>query len=86
MGMVISILEAEMPTDKAAKLETNFAEGIKALEPGVSEMFFIKNGGKCKIIILWESKEALFAMKCKGTPQAVLMFRYAGVEPSLLAY
>lgn len=86
MVKVMSILEAEMPADKAAKLEANFAEGIKALEPGVSEIFFIKNGGKCKIVILWESKEALFAMKSKGTPKAVLMFRYAGVEPSLLAY
>lgn len=86
MAMVISILEAEMPADKAAKLEANFAEGAKALEPGVVQTFFIKNGGKCKIITLWESKEALFAMKSKGTPKGVLMFRYAGVEPSLLAY
>ncbi|MFH0737480.1 MAG: antibiotic biosynthesis monooxygenase [Candidatus Micrarchaeota archaeon] len=84
--MVMTILEAEMPPDKAAKLETNFAEGAKALEPGMVRTFLIKNGGKCKIITLWESKEALSAMKSKGTPKQVLMFRYAGVEPSLLAY
>jgi len=86
MGMVISILEAEMPTDKAAKLEANFAEGAKALDPGVVQMLFVRNAGKCKILILWESKEALSAMKSRGTPKTVLMFRYAGVEPSVLAY
>jgi len=86
MSMVMSVLEAEMPADKAAKLEANFAEWVKALEPGIVQTFFIKNGGKCRVITLWESKEALSAMKSKGTPKAVLMFRYAGVEPSLLAY
>lgn len=84
--MVMSILEAEMPPDKAAKLEANYAEGIKELEPGMLQTFFIKNGGKCRIIALWESKEALFAMKSKGTPKGVLMFRYAGMEPSMLVY
>ena len=84
--MVMSILEAEMPPDKAAKLETNYAEWIKALEPGIKQTFLVKNAGKCRVIILWESKEALSAMKSKGTPKAVLLFRYAGVEASILAY
>lgn len=86
MGMVMSILEAEMPADKVSKLEANFAEGTKVLDPGVVQMFLVKNGGKCRIIIIWESREALNAMKSKGTPRAVLMFRYAGVEASALAY
>ena len=86
MNLVMSILEAEMPLDKAAKLEANYAEGIKMLDPGVVQTFLIRNGTKCKILTLWESKEALFAMKSKGTPKGVLMFRYAGVEPTLLAY
>ncbi|MFN7990750.1 MAG: hypothetical protein U0R44_01190 [Candidatus Micrarchaeia archaeon] len=86
MAMVMSILEGDLPPDKAAKLEANFEEGIKTPEPGIVQTFLIRNGSKCKIITLWESKEALFAMKSKGTPKGVLMFRYAGVEPSLLAY
>lgn len=86
MGMIISILEGDLPPDKAAKLEANFADYIKALEPGVVQTTLIKNGAKCKIITLWESREALTAMKVKGTPKSVLMFRYAGVEPALLAY
>ncbi len=86
MAMVITILEAEMPSDKVSKLEANYAEGIKEPEPGLVQSFLLKNGGKCKIITLWESREALNAMKSRGTPKGVLMFRYAGVEPSLLAY
>ena len=82
----MSILEADMPADKASKLEANYAEGTKQLDPGIVQTFLIKNGNKCKIITLWESKEALFAMKSKGTPKGVLMFRYAGVEPTLLVY
>ncbi len=84
MSKVISILEADMPPDKAAKLETNFAEGT--LDPGVIQIFLIKNNNKCKIITLWENRGAINAMKSKGTPKAVLMFRYAGVEPTLLVY
>ncbi len=84
MATIVSILEGDLPPDKAAKLEANFAEGT--LEPGMLRMFLIKNGSKCKIITLWESREALNAMKSKGTPKTVLMFRYAGVEGSLLNY
>ncbi len=86
MVMVLSILEGDLPPDKAAKLEANFAEYVKTLEPGIVQTSFIKNGAKCKVITLWESKEALTAMKVKGTPKSVLLFRYAGVEPALLVY
>ncbi|MCI0503363.1 hypothetical protein L0Y65_01475 [Candidatus Micrarchaeota archaeon] len=86
MGMVMSVLEGELPPDKAAKLEANFADGAKALESGIVQTFFIKNANKCRIITLWESKEAYAAMKSKGTPKQVLMFRYAGVEASALVY
>jgi len=84
--MVMSILEGDLSSDKAAKLEANFADGVKTLEPGIVQTFIIKNASKCKIITLWESREALVAMKSKGTPKGVLMFRYAGVEPALLVY
>ncbi len=84
MATIISILEGDLPPDKAAKLEANFNDG--SLEPGMMRMFLIKNGNKCKIITLWESREALNAMKSKGTPKTVLMFRYAGVEGALLNY
>ncbi|MEW6035623.1 MAG: antibiotic biosynthesis monooxygenase [Candidatus Micrarchaeota archaeon] len=86
MGMVMSILEGDLPPDKAARLEANFAEGAKALEPGMLQTFFIKNGNKCRIITIWESKDAYTSMKSKGIPKGVLMFRYAGVEASLLVY
>jgi hypothetical protein len=84
--MVMSIMEGDLPPDKAAKLEANFAEGTKALEPGIVQNFFIKNSTKCKIITLWESREAYTMMKSKGTPKGVLMFRYAGTEPAHLVY
>ena len=86
MNTVLSIMEGDLPPDKAAKLEANFAEGTKALEPGMLQTFFIKNASKCKIITLWESREAYVMMKSKGTPKGVLMFKYAGVEPSVLVY
>jgi len=86
MSMVMSILEGDLVPDKAAKLEANFADYVKVPEPGIVQTFLIRNAGKCKVITLWESKEALTAMKVKGTPKGVLMFRYAGVEPGLLVY
>ncbi len=86
MTLAMSILEGEVTADKISRLETNFAEGIKVLDPGVIRMFLIKNGTKCKIITLWDNKEAVTAMKIKGTPKGVLMFRHAGVEPTALVY
>ena len=86
MSMVMSILEGELPPDKAAKLEANFADGAKALEPGMLQTFLVRNGAKCRIITLWESKEAYSVMKSHGVPKQVLMFRYAGVEASGLVY
>jgi heme-degrading monooxygenase HmoA len=86
MVKVMSILEGDLPPDKAAKLEANFAEYAKILEPGIVQASLIRNAGKCKVITLWESKEAYSSMKSRGTPKSVLMFRYAGVEPSLLVY
>ncbi|MBI5228076.1 hypothetical protein HY988_05795 [Candidatus Micrarchaeota archaeon] len=86
MAMVMSILEGDLPPDKAAKLEANFEDGKKNLDAGIVETFFIKNASKCKIITLWENREALNAMKSKGTPKGVLMFKYAGVEPIALVY
>ena len=83
---VISILEADMPPDKAAKLEANFNEGTKELEPGVVQMFLVRNGTKCKILIVWENKEAVNASKSRGPPKAAQMFKYAGVEPIGLVY
>ena len=83
---VITILEADVPPDKAVKLEANYAEGVKELDPGIISTFLIKNANKWKIITIWENREALNAMKSKGTPKGVLMFRYAGVEATLLAY
>jgi hypothetical protein len=86
MATVMSILEADLPPDKSAKLEANFAEGAKALEPGILQTYLIRNGNKCRIITLWESRESYSSIKSKGTPKQVLMFRYAGAEASALVY
>jgi len=86
MNMVMLILEGDLTPDKASKLEANFADGVQTQDPGLVQSFFVKNQSKCKIITLWESREALSSMKSKGTPKWVLMFRYAGAEPTMLAY
>ena len=86
MVQIMSILEADVPADKAAKLEANFAEGLKSLEAGVVQTFLIKNANKFKIVTIWANKEAYSAIKSKGTPKNVLMFRYAGVEATALNY
>jgi len=46
MGMAMAILEGGLPADKASKLEAIFAEGTQVLEPGIAQMFLVRNDGK----------------------------------------
>lgn len=85
--MVITILEAQVAPENAAKLEATYQQAVKHLDAGIKQTFLLQNSKEpmlWQIVTLWESREALEAMRQSGeTPRGVLIFRAASAEPSL---
>jgi heme-degrading monooxygenase HmoA len=88
--MVITVLEAQVAPDKAAGLETTFNQAVEHLDAGLLQTFLLRSSkepGTWQIVSLWESREALDAMRQSGeTPRGVLIFRSAEAEPRLSVY
>jgi hypothetical protein len=84
--MVITILEAHVAPDQWSVLRGALQEAIKTPEPGLLQTFLVQSSRDdtlWRIITLWQSREALAAMRSSGVPRGVLIFRAAGAEPAL---
>lgn len=89
MSQVITILEAEVAPERASVLEAAFREAIAQLDQGIERTFLVQeaNTNTWRVITIWESREALTAMRQSGgTPRGVIMFRAAGAEPKLAMF
>lgn len=88
--MVITILEAEVAEEKTILLEEAYKQGIKRMDVGITETFLSRNSkdpSRWQIVTVWQSREALEAMRRSGnTPRGVLMFLAADVEPVLSVF
>jgi hypothetical protein len=88
--MVLTILEAQVAAEKAHLLEEAYNQGIKRLDAGITQTLLLrssKDPSLWRIVTIWQSREALDAMRRIGdTPRGVLMFRAADAEPSLSVY
>ncbi len=88
--MVITSLDAQVAPDKWKALEQAYKEAIHELDRGIVQTFLLQNTkdpNQWEIRTVWESREALDEMRNSGqTPRGVLIFRAAGVEPTLYVY
>ena len=88
--MVIKILEAQVTPEKVALLEAAFKQGIENIDNGIEQTFLLrgsKDAGQWRIVTVWQSREALDAMRRSGeTPRGVVMFRAADAEPALSVF
>jgi heme-degrading monooxygenase HmoA len=88
--MVITVLEAVVVADQAARLQETFQEAVKNLDPGLvrtSLLHSLREPDVWQIVTTWETRAALDAMRQSGeTPRGVLIFREAGAEPALKIY
>ncbi len=86
--MLMTILEATVTPDKSAILLNQYQETIKHLPPEIVNTYLVKDtkSDTWRIMTIWKSKEAIEEMRKQGTPEGVLMFRAAGVEPELSIY
>lgn len=85
--MVMTVLEAQVAPEQWATLEKTYSDAVKTLDPGLVQTFLmhnLKSPNTWQIASLWESREALDAMRNSGqTPRGVLIFRAAGADPAL---
>ncbi len=86
--MVITVLQAQVATEHVATLERIYREETAgAIDPGIVETYLVQNmrePATWQIITVWESREALDAMRATGeTPRGIVIFRAAGAEPAL---
>lgn len=85
--MVITILEGQVPEGKQAILKSAYSAAISKLDTGIIETFLIqdsKDNNLWRIVTIWKDQEALDAMRNSGeTPKGILIFREAGVTPTL---
>jgi hypothetical protein len=86
--MILTVLEATLPEGNEALLKAAFEAAGKTARPSAlvrSELLQdTREPKRWRIATLWESREALVAMRSSGeTPAGILMFRSAGAEPEL---
>jgi heme-degrading monooxygenase HmoA len=83
--MVLSILEAHVPQAQEPALRGAYADAARdAFPPGLIRSMLLRTANDptlWRIETLWESREALVAMRGSGTPRGILIFRAAGAEP-----
>ena len=88
--MVLTILEAQVEARNVPLLQEAFAQAITTLDDGIVETLLvrsIKDPSLWRIMTLWQSREALDAMRQTGeTPRGVVIFRAAGAEPVLTVF
>lgn len=79
-----------MPLERQADLHAAYRDAASdAIPPGLVRSQLLQDAGDpthWRIETIWESFEALMAMRGTGTPRGILMFRAAGVEPTHSAF
>lgn len=83
--MLVTILQADVASDKQALLEQAF-EASGALPSAIRESFLLheNNSESWRIVTVWNSQEELEEYRRSvDTPAGITMFREAGAEPTL---
>ena len=87
MTRVFTVLEAEVPAERQHDLQVAYRSAADDTFPaGLVRSTLLQSTddrSRWRIETVWESRESLQAMRGQGTPRGLLIFRAAGVEPSL---
>jgi heme-degrading monooxygenase HmoA len=83
--MYVTIVEGAVETAREDDLRSVWEETTSApLPDGFIESSLLRADGTWRIVTVWESKEAVMAMRASGEkPAALVMFERAGSEPSV---
>ena len=83
--MFVTIVEGAVEAVREGDLRSAWEEKTAVLPAGLIESSLLRTeDGTWRIVTVWESKEAVMAMRASGEPPAApLMFELAGSKPSL---
>jgi heme-degrading monooxygenase HmoA len=83
--MFVSIVEGLVDSSREGDLRLAWQERTATLPPGLVESSLLRTeSGTWRIVTVWESEEAVMAMRATGTPPAApAMFKQAGSTPSV---
>jgi hypothetical protein len=88
--MILTVLDAQVASANEAALQAAYRDAAQDVLPrGLIRSTLIRASNdrtRWRIETLWESREALDAMRGTGTPRGVLIFRAAGAEPTFSAF
>lgn len=83
--MFVTIVEAEVDPAREDDLRSAWAHRPPELPAGFVESFLMRGEETetWRIVTVWESREAVMAMRASGgRPAALVMFEQAGAEPT----
>ena len=83
--MFVTIVEGAVATAREGDLRSAWEERTTVLPAGFIESSLLRTeDGTWRIVTVWDSKEAVMAMRASGEPPAALtMFERAGSTPSV---
>jgi heme-degrading monooxygenase HmoA len=83
--MYVTIVEGEIEAAREVDLRSAWEAKTGVLPAGLIESSLLRTeDGTWRIVTVWESKEAVLAMRASGQPPAALaMFELAGSMPSV---
>jgi len=83
--MFLTMVEGMVDEERDTDLFSAWDERTSSLPPGLVRSFLLSSGdGRWRIVTIWESQEAVAAMRASGDPPAApLIFERAGSQPSL---
>src|SRR6186713_53727 len=85
MSMFFTIVEGVVEAAREGDLRSAWTEETtRQLPPGLIESSLLRSEhGTWRIVTVWDSKDAVMAMRALEKPAALLMFEAAGSEPSV---
>ena len=87
MGQVVTVLTASVSAERVADLQAAYADATgNPFPPGLVRSALLRNTNdptEWRIETIWQSHEALAAMRQLGKPRGVQIFEAAGAAPSL---
>lgn len=84
--MLVTVLEAHVPPERAEDLLRGYGEATGSLPPFIERTFLLQeaDGDVWQIVTVWPSRRALETYRASvETPEGVRMFRAVGAEPTL---
>jgi len=87
MSKVLTVLEARVAPERESALQAAYGEAARGpFPPGLERSLLLRgttDRTAWRIETVWESSEALAAMRGSGTPRGIQIFRAAGAEPTV---